>query len=183
MKVNSKRENYLLMAKGVFGNKLRTWYSLDAFLWDWRKGFEGTVTIRYSGKEGGRFCMYNVNDIAGAIISAIVKGADEQLFIINESAPDTRLLIQGELMHNENGYVLFYSTEKGKMRDMLKNGVHAFGLQAKMLLQKYLFPSSYDDVQELLDKFPDSVIEFSAYDTTVGDCIGRNTVIWEVRNY
>jgi len=36
---------------------------------------------------------------------------------------------------------------------------------------------------ELLDLYPDHVIEFSAAEVFVGDRPGRNAVVWEVRKY
>jgi hypothetical protein len=39
-----------------------------------------------------------------------------------------------------------------------------------------LFPSSWSDIQELLERFPDSVIEFSAFENAVGYLRGRNAL-------
>jgi len=61
--------------------------------------------------------------------------------------------------------------------------LHAFGLNAKMILEKNLYTSSLADIYALLEIYPDSVIEFSSYSIPVGNIKGRNAVIWEVRNY
>lgn len=58
-----------------------------------------------------------------------------------------------------------------------------FGLQAKNLLKGHMDAASYNDVMELLDLYPGHVIEFSVCDRQVGMVPGRNTVIWEVRDY
>ena len=57
------------------------------------------------------------------------------------------------------------------------------GLNAKIILQRNLSPSSLSDMESLLQTFPNDVIEFSSYSIPVGNIQGRNTVIWEVRNY
>ena len=43
--------------------------------------------------------------------------------------------------------------------------------------------SSYSDLEALMEIFSDSSIEFSTYRIPVGNIKGRNTIIWEVRNY
>jgi hypothetical protein len=169
-----------LYKRGLYGNKLRTWYSLSEF---YSTNHAGTFTLRYSGGVGGMYCAYDIKNVKEKADEFISKGAQSKNFIINESAPDENLLIQGEITRNQFGYSLFYSNKKGKMRDCLKDGIQVYGLEAKMLLQNYLFPSSFDDVIELLDEYPDHAIEFGAYTMALGDCNGRNTIIWEVRKY
>jgi hypothetical protein len=56
-------------------------------------------------------------------------------------------------------------------------------LEAKITLRRYLDSSSYDDLMDLVETFPEHVIEFGAYETNLGNIPGRNTVIWEVRKY
>ena len=176
----NKKTCYSYYKKGLFGNKLRTWYSIDEYN---KSKYNGMVSIRYSGGIGGMFCAYNVTDVDTTINGFISDGADVRLFVINESAPDEKLLIQGELTKNHNGYQLFYSKEKGKMRDCLKNGVTSVGLEASEILRYFLNPNSYSDIMELTDTYQDHVIEFSTYSFNLGDCRYRNTVIWEVRKY
>jgi hypothetical protein len=57
------------------------------------------------------------------------------------------------------------------------------GVVARHLLKDHLWPSDYDDVQELLDLYPGHVVELTAFSRAVGVVPGRNTAIWEVRNY
>lgn len=165
--------------KGLFGNKLKSWDSVDDFL---RDSYKGTISVRYKGL-AGQFCYYNVTNINPIIDEIIHKGGKRENIIINESAPDEFLTIQGELTRNEYGLYLFYSTKKGKMRDCLKNGLSSKGLKVNIMLKHYLTPNSYEDIMELLDLYPDHIIEFSTYNKCIGDCVGRNTLIWEVRKY
>lgn len=180
MKITTKYINYKLYNQGLFGNKLRTWNSIDEFI---ESGYKGSVSIRYKGKSAGKFCYYNVTNIQTIIKDILDKGGSRDLIMINESAPDEYLTIQGEITRNEYGLYLYYSTLKGKMRDCMKYAISSEGLKVKLLLEHYLTPSSYDDIMDLLDKYPDHTIEFSTYSKCLGDCVGRNTIIWEVRSY
>lgn len=180
MNIPNKSTSFELYKKGKFGNKVRTWYSIDEFK---KENYSGSVTIRYKGAVGGLYLAYDVKDVDKKINEFVSQGAKKNLFVINESGPDDEVLIQGEIMRNTSGYSLFYSLEKGKMRDCLKKGEQIEGLNAKLLMQKYLTPNSLEDIMELLDEYPGHIVEFSTYDKNLGDCSARNTVIWEVRNY
>jgi len=140
--------------------------------------------MRYKGIGCG-WVAYNVHrtQVAAKAKEWIAEGADPLLIVVNESAPDERLAIQGELVLRPEGLALFYSTAKTKMRIAMQQGTQAFGLKATMLLRHYCTPPSYDDLMALLERYPDSAIEFSVYEMNLGDCRGRNTVVWEVRNY
>lgn len=181
MRVASKQQSYALWQQGAFGNKLRTWDSLTEIL---ASGYAGTVSMRYKGSAGGSFYAYEVAlaNIPELQRQWVSQGARPELITFNESAPDACLLIQGELMRYP-GYVLTYSCEKAKMREAMKHPKHAQGLTAKFLLQQFCAPSSFDDLMELLDLYPDHVIEFGAYEQGLGNRAGRNTIIWEVRDY
>ncbi len=184
MEVNSKIRNFELLQSGVFGNKLRTWGSKEEIL---ESGYEGTVTMRYRGNGGGSEYAYEVEldkiDSVGKIWTK--KGLDVSRISFNESAPDHDLVIQGEVQRSFRGLDLFYSTKQMKMRDAMirKDAKNVSGLIAKKILEKTMTPSSYADLEALLDMFEDHVVEFSTYAYCLGDIPGRNTVIWEVRNY
>jgi hypothetical protein len=102
--------------------------------------------------------------------------------MVNEMAPDHALLLQGEV--TEVGWELRYSTVPGlHMREAMLSPDRAFGLAARLLLQRAMTPSSYSDLLALFDVFPEHVVEFSSYAVLLGDLKGRNTLIWEVRSY
>lgn len=50
-------------------------------------------------------------------------------------------------------------------------------------LNRWLTPDSLSDLRELLQLYPDHVVEFTALDSNLGTLPGRNAVIWEVRQY
>jgi hypothetical protein len=181
MEITSKEKNYELLRNGFLGNRLRFWDSHQSLL---KSDYTGTVSMRYKGT-ASNFYAYEVKikDIQKMIYEWTQKGADKNLIIFNESAPDKKLLIQGEIMHGAHGYYLFYSTEKKKMREALKTGRHAYGLAAVQLIKMHIDPQSFNDLLVLLELFPEHVVEFSTYSIDLGNIPGRNTVIWEVRKY
>lgn len=182
-KINTKKKSYELWRKGFFGNRLRIWDSLEELLED---TYNGTVSMRYKGSAGGGFCSYEVpiSKIPEIQEEWVKQGANINSITFNESAPDHKLLMQGEVMLDDTTpYELFYSTDRKKMRDALKNGKRAKDLTAKLILEHFLNPSSFSDMQELFERYPNHVIEFSTYSTNLGNIPGRNTIIWEVRNY
>ena len=102
--------------------------------------------------------------------------------------PDDHLLIQGEVRLLEgwqpHALHLWYATLKKPMNIALaEDSRFAFGVQVHDLLKPRMSPSSYSDLDALIELYPTSTIEFSTYDIGVGNIPGRNTVIWEVRDY
>jgi hypothetical protein len=183
MRVKTKRESHKLLKDGLLGNRLRVWNSVNEIL---DSGYRGNVSVRYKG--GVRFFEYDVpvSEIPRVESEWEREGAKKELMTFNETPPDHLLLMQGELALDPYLYYLFYSLEKKSMREALEGGRHANGLVAKTILEHYLSPSSYSDMQALLDMFPhypDHVIEFSAYSVFLGSLPGRNAIIWEVRSY
>jgi hypothetical protein len=43
--------------------------------------------------------------------------------------------------------------------------------------------TSYEEFLMLGELYPGAVIEFTSYEIVLGNLKGRNTVVWEVRNY
>lgn len=190
---NSKVVQFDVWQAGLFGNMLRTWNSLKEIE---SSGYRGTLSMRYKGDVGGKWTKYNVNihDVAIVQQEWISQGAELGRITFNESAPDTDLVVQGEVMHcdsekryvDKEGFGLFfrYSCKPMKMRDALKTDQHhAWRLEARMLLERFLTPASYSDISELLEYFPGHSVEFSTYRYCLGNIPGRNTIFWEVRKY
>jgi hypothetical protein len=182
--IENKRQAYALYNQGKFGNKLRTWDSVKDFVYS---GHTLPVSMRYKGT-GGAWFAYNVpaKEVADRAKQWIREGADPLRIVVNESAPDERLVMQGELILTWRGLCLLAHWEKVKMRVAISQcterneitGVRAYGI-----LKHLCTGPSYDDLMLLLEQYPDSAIEFSIYEMCLGSCPGRNTLIWEVRNY
>jgi hypothetical protein len=184
MELTRKSDSFHLYLNGLLGNKLRTWDAEADLL---ASGYAGTVTMRYKAKLlGSRFCEYDVSldQIPWIQDDWVRQGADIDLITFNESAPDDKLSIQGEVMEDFLGRLqLFYSTDKVKMRDALKGAKQVSEESARFILEHYLTASSYSDLRALIEVYPEHAVEFSTYNHCLGDLRGRNTVIWEVRKY
>ena len=130
-----------------------------------------------------------MSEIPSVIKELSFKGIRKEDLKFNESAPDDHLLIQGEIIYQPDSrvypdnYLLLYSTEKTQMKFALKNAKTASGLKVRIMLEHLMTESSWEDLLDLMEKYPESVIEFSTYDICLGNLPGRNTIIWEVRDY
>ena len=181
--IAAKKEYYSLSESNFFGNKARTWNSVEEII---NTKWKGKICIRSKkGIERTRtpFAM-TLDETILKIKEFEKEGISAEELIFNESMPDEYLTIQGEVMRSTENYSLTYSTIKAPMNIAFqKERLFAKGLIALNLLKENLCPPSYEEMQTLFDLFPDSVIEFSSYDISVGNVPNRNTVIWEVRNY
>lgn len=173
--------------QGRFGNKLRTWRTYSEILEDVAADrFDGLVTMRTTLGGGGP-TEYNLPIQFIPAFQRLwkeTKNISPDLIRFNENAPDDRLLIQGYVKRTEAGLEFWHSFLKTKMNTALKKaGKRAYCLEAHMLLKEFLNGPSYDDLEELLDAFPDRVVELSCYEMDVGNIPNRNTVFWEARDY
>ncbi len=183
-RIDNKDECYLLYNHNIFGNRALAWDSYEGLL---KSGWKGQVCIRGRRTQIARGkVVYNVdiNEVPKIIKQFEKQGIFKHHLSFNQSMPDEHLVIQGEVMRTFLGLSLWYTTKKVPMNKALSlESLYAEGLRAKLLLETNMFPSSYSDIEALLELFPDSAIEFSTYDICVGNIPNRNTVVWEVRNY
>jgi len=191
MSVLTKAENYRRWTSGRFGNRLRAWRTVDAWNLDRRHGgFSGQVSLRYLGLGGGGWCAYDVEaqEVPRVVAEWEEQGADARLIMVNESAPDASILIQGEFLNAVRDHVwvegFTYSRKRLKMRQALQlDRQYASGRWARYLLRAEMSPSSWSDFEELLALYPGHVLEVSVYGRPLGDTPGRNALVWEVRKY
>lgn len=182
--IKLKLECYALYRLGLFGNRALAWDSYEELLAsDWRGG----VCIRSrSGMERAKV-LYNIpfEEVRKEIEKLAAQGIPESCMSFNQSMPDSHLILQGEVMRGvRNGLELTYTHVQKPMNLGFKEStLYADGLKAQFLLKQNLWHASYSDLEALLERFPDCAVEFSAYALPVGDIPGRNTVIWEVRDY
>jgi hypothetical protein len=177
--VTKKHQNYKNAMQGCYGNQPKYWSSLEELYKDNR--YCDLITLR-TLLGGGGPCLYDlpVNQVETAAKSLNVPSKD---IYYNESAPDNRVVLQGEY-YNRHDCLFAYSTVKEKMRSALKKEcINLYGLASKEVLRSYMTPSSYEDFQALLDLYPDHVVELSIYSVCLGNIRGRNTIVWEVRRY
>jgi hypothetical protein len=181
--IPTKDDYYFLYEKGFLGNKPLTWNSIGEIK---KSGWKKEICIR--GKMGiprgkSRFNL-TIEESIDYIKQLKEEGIPPEKLTFNQSMPDEYLIIQGEIMRSEEIYSLTYTTVKKPMnRAFEEETLHAKGLTALNLVKGSLSPSSYTDLQTLFDLFPNSIIEFSAYNILLGNLPNRNTIMWEVRNY
>ena len=188
--IRSKSQNYRLWQSGAFGNKLRSWRSLE----EWQKsGFCGLVALR-ALLAGGGPCLYDL-EAAKAVESYwdwIDRGIPPEAIMINEAAPARAVILQGEYRNGvyvkeDGSFAVGYfchSRLRHQMRDALRKGSAVLeGLLADLVIRSAMTPAAHDDWQDLKDRYPDHVLEVSIYDRNLGDCPGRNALVWEVRLY
>lgn len=173
--IRNKKQFYRLWRQGLLGNRPRTWK--DAAELE-RSGYQGKVTVR-SSKLTDWKTLYRVS-----VSEALILGRAELHLTFNESMPDEVLTLQGEVMRSHRELELTYSTQPGlAMKEAMKESTKVSGVVALGILHHFLRPASQEELWELLDRYPDHVVEFSAYDRAVGELPHRNAVVWEVRSY
>ena len=181
MEFRSKATEVPFWEAGGFGNKLRSWPSLAAFE---RDGQPCNATIMYiSGRGGSGRCEYGIpsDKVASRVRTWISEGEDPRRIVIRETAPDHRLLVNGEL---SDDWSFYHSRLRLPMREALrKGGMHAAGFRVRYMLRCFMTPASWEDLLALMGLYPDHVIELSVYEMLLGNLRGRNTIVWEVRKY
>jgi hypothetical protein len=181
--IASKNEFMPLWNAGRLGNKPRTWPDLASAL---ESDYRGCFSCR-DGRADSRLTRYGVPYAKLIDVVAEMESQGARWVHFNESAPDERLLIQGEYQdgmimpaENPRNKYLMWSTEQTQMK-RVKQWHHTEGSASVAILRSYLNDNSWDDLQVLLEQYPNHIIEFSAYECFVGNLPGRNTLIWEVR--
>ncbi len=181
--INSKKDFYLLYNKGLFGNRPLCWDTYEELL---KSSWRNPVCIRSTKGTARSNTRFDVPflELEKELEDLRNKGVKNNEMSFNQSMPNDKILIQAEIKRTSKGLYLLYSTVKKPMNLAFKEEIkHAFGLEALLILETYLYPQSYSDIMNLFEMFPESVIEFGTYSVYVGDLPGRNTIIWEVRNY
>lgn len=180
MEIRTKTEFYRLWEAGCLGNKLRTWRTIEEAL-DTEVPVMGLREIGKAG--GGAFFVGQRSEVVNMVKDWTAWGRQ---FMICEAAPDEKGTIQGEVCRAPFGLQGLLGYSNGlRMREALARGVllPRTGAAVLALLDKYMDPSSQDDLRAMLDLFPEASVEFTCYSCLLGDIPGRNTIFWEVRNY
>lgn len=175
MNLNNKADNIRALQEGLFGNAPRQWQTLkqavDAVGWY-------THLVARPRVRGGK-CWYDYS--AGSLIEK--HDFRMQDFYFNIPIDPTTVLLNAEVMNGPRGPHMFYSTVPMHMRPALSyHGYHASGLKALSIMRHYCCARGYESITDLLDMYPDHVIEFTCMSKGYGT-LGWNTVVWEVRNY
>ena len=180
MIIPNKAEFFRLWEAGVLGNRTNIWrHPEEAYL-----SGAPEIGFREVGRAGGgawtRCPREQVFDVARQWSSLGRK------FIMDDGCPDEKRLIQGEICRTYRGLEGYIDVgAKLPMRGAAAAGhmKNYSGSMVAWLTQKYMDPSSLDDLYMLLDLYPDATIEFTTFSVDVGVFPNRNTLFWETRNY
>lgn len=129
-------------------------------------------------------------------------------FLMDNGVPNDKTTMQGEVVRTYRGLESFlcvrdvllrnqamwnasssltYSLGPGlpPMRQTIAAGLHRHRgeVETNVLLDRYMDPSSRDDLRDIMDLYPDAAVEFTCFSVNVGNLRARNTIFWEVRNY
>ena len=184
----NKKQNYALWQSGAFGNKLRAWRTVE----EWRASeYPGLVVLRVLFASGGGPCQYKLSPAYLALEFSAwrLRGVSGDHIMINEMAPDDSIVLQGEYLNDICaiepcwGYFLHSRVQQPMRTALACESRISLGLQSDLLIREAMTPSSYDDWQMLLERYPGHVFEVSIYDRCLGDIPNRNALVWEIRKY
>lgn len=184
--IKTKEEFYRLYNQGLIGNMLRNWTFAEWAHFDVRQQFPvDVIAARCTTRAGApmRYDLRPQDALDWVMDISRREGLPQDAYQFAELAPDHMNTLQAELMRTDRYLYLRYTLHSHKrMRECIHESQHVDGLKALALLQAYMDAPSYDCTMDLLDRYPDSVIEFCCYERSVG-VLGWNTLFWEVRNY
>lgn len=190
--IRSKRQFFELWEAGVLGNRTRLWRTPDD-AWQWVKTKKtridspepmiGFRELRRPGTTGaGKWEKVPWYQMWSAAERWRAEGRD---FIMDDGAPNELTTLLGEVVRTERGMVGYLARVALPMRQALtpEYARQYSYLETRLLLERYMDPSSRDDLDAIFELFPDAAVEFACFSVNVGIFPGRNTLFWETRNY
>jgi hypothetical protein len=181
MKITSKAEFYRLWEAGVLGNRTNIFHSATEA---WKSGFP-LIGFRQLGKAGGG----KWERVSRSEIWTTAKRWEEDgaPFIMDSAtypAVFEDITLQGEVCRTIRGLEGFMGYTPGlPMRKAYPLMKPVSGSEILVLLDRWMDPSSIDDLRDLLDLYSDATVEFTCFTKDTGNIPGRNTIFWEVRCY
>lgn len=186
---SNKHESIDLFARGAYGNNIPTYANPYEAL----KTSEQSFVIRYKGPPGVQGpAIYGIQDICLNDVwrDLIKSGWKEECLYVNSEIPNKRIVFQGELSTGnwtDPEWLLVGCEDSGiHMREAMKRSTFkARGWKARAYLQLKMDPASWDDLNAVINTWPDGVIELVIFDTPYGSLAstGRRVILWEVRSY
>ena len=184
-----KSSMYRMLAAGAFGNTVPQWFDIGEWRCDpehQRYEWWGVRTMTPGGP-----CTLNCHFLDVIRVALGYEDAGHQINIspmIDKFCTVTAWL---ELWDSPNGLVVegveYPDTAGGwtwrnSMPDPAKRRRWE-GTQARMVLRRHLNENSLSDVRELLEEYPDHILELSSTDRCFGTVEHRNHIVWELRQY
>lgn len=184
--VKTKADFVTRFIAGEFGNRPPVWPSIKEYL---ASDYQGLVHLRSRHPADTSYYdvpRYQVAELWSSLTLAY-READYYISAMIPKEVERTLLIQGEVCQtigSNAGLALLYTTVALNMREALaERSTNIEGVRASIMLMYWLCPNSYEWLMELLNRYPQHVVEFSTYGRNTGVLPGFNTVFWEVRQY
>lgn len=177
--VLTKADMYKRIATGEFGNVIPKWYDYDAWYEDHGRSDRiwGVQHTKIAGFPGTRLNVHSDDvhvilrdnfDGKNYCISTMVHQHGNSLW----EGDVTREYISGT-----------FKPAGGSWRKHMLAPRLIQGCASRLVLRQLLNENSYDDLEILLEQYPDHVVELTALDCCYGTVPHRNAIIWEVRRY
>ena len=178
-----------MLQRGDFGNTIPQYFSVEEWqaspdsqrfdLWGVRsakKSMHPACRLNCPSSEVPSYASQHFAD--GPNISMMVDSvADVNAWLEIWRSP-TGLVVEGmEYPRTWEGW-----NWRNSMRDPARRKAW-HGVAASSVLARHLNENSRSDLEDLLSRFDDHVIELSALNRCIGTIPHRNAVIWEVRKY
>lgn len=164
-------------------NHFRSWKTYQLFR---DSGYDGWATIRSIVRDSPFFVPEVKPGFVLPTLQNLQKhGADvDQLYVQEIPTPGVvKRYINFEVQQTPQFFVLRYGTGQGNLRhDLEQNGIEVYGLKANLVLRHYLGPDCYDELNELLERFPCVTFEATRFNEKVGTRYSE-LLIWEGRNF
>lgn len=177
--IRTKAEFFRLWRLGVLGNSIRVWDQIADVAHVSHVGFRemavaggGEATIVPFALASATYQQWKSRGLRFVMDEAC---PNDLTTLCGEVARVPGLVMQGRLAI-EPRCSMRQANERGQLRNLT-------GAQIRRVVDCYMDPSSQDDLDQLLDLYPDAVVEFSCFTKDVGLLPHRNTIFWEVRNY
>lgn len=180
-KVHCKKEMYRLMKEGEFGNYNLHWDSVHSWALVQMFGTKAPLWgLRSMGAGKNLRLDVPTMEVAKTVEKEFPNGCQISPMV------DQWLTFRGEVMNDPANGGLVLRGGSGlrdvKWREFFRDhAVNIKGLSAYQMLRKFLYLGDYEDLMDLMDRYPDHVVEFTSCNRYVGAIPRRNTIIWEVR--
>lgn len=184
-----KHESTSLFTRGRYGNNIATYANPEEAI---AADPQALFMIRYRGDVGvqGPAVLADANGLHIKWLDILSDGWQESRLYINVSIPIDRIVFQGELStgnwSDPEWFLIGCTDSRIHMREAMKRAsFKRRGLAAKLYLKLVMDASSWEDLNAVIDEWPDGVIELVVFDTPFGSLehTGRRMIIWESRGF
>lgn len=176
--VTTKRRMYDLLARGAFGHTLPSVETVE----EAERFVAGGGAFAVRSKAAGGPCKYGLNGSDAVRLAASLPAGSWNL---SPMLSDPHRVCYGHLYERPGGWHLHYTEAKKPSRlSFSQDGCEQLwltGLSARLYLRRLMDQRGWDTLTDLVDLYPDHVIEFTVMDSAHAAWGPSNTIFWEVR--